>query len=625
MRREDLTDELGRRLEQQSIVVRLGDLALSGEAMDALLAEAVDATRRMLGADVALLNAPDADPARFRILASSGAGAPAPGTTTLPAIAPARMLEDLLEHGPNAVEDLRELPGAAGDPFVALGLLSGAAVAVGAADHPLGVLTVHCRGTRRFRADDLAFLRSVAHVLSAAARQHRAEERIRYEAMHDALTGLPNRALLDDRLRQALARARRQGTRLALLFLDVDNLKILNDSLGHKAGDELLLGIAPRLQDAVRATDTVARFGGDEFVILCEDVSGTEQAMATAARVLGAFDRPVQAGGAARHVSCSVGVVVAEGATSRRPDELIGDADAAMYHAKARGRGRVELFDAGLRDRAVERLRVEEDLRRALERGELRVAFQPVVQLDDGAVRGFEALVRWEHPERGTIAPDAFIPVAEETGLVLPLGEWVLRTAVAHLARWRAAGHGDLRVSVNVSARQVMEPGFPDTVADALAGTGVPPERLLLEITERVLLDETPAASEALAALKAVGVTLILDDFGTGYSSLSYLRRHPLDGLKIDRAFVADLGEDATGDDAILVAIVSLARALGLAVVPEGVETAAQLERLAALGCSLAQGYHLGRPMPAAAVDAYLAAAAGAAPQPPVAAAVAVG
>ena len=594
--------ELEARLAQQSAVARLGALGLRDVPLAELTARAAADVAPNVGAELVLLSRPAGD--QFEILASAGDAAVPVGTYLRPPVPPQRLVDKcasgaVTATGLAASAELRD------DPLVLRGLHSMAAVLAGDAVAPLGVLSVHFRGCHELSADDLTFLETVANVLAASHARRAVEDAARYDALHDALTGLPNRALLQDRLAQALNRARREQIRLAVLFLDVDKLKVLNDSLGHGAGDEVLRAIGPRLADVVRASDTVARFGGDEFVIVCEDVRSERHALALAQRVVDAFQPAFMVAGEPRHVRTSVGVVVTDGATTRDADELIRDADAAMYSAKDRGRGRVALFDDRMRARAVARLRLEEDLRRAIGTDQLRLAFQPVIQLEDGAVRGVEALVRWQHPEHGPVAPDEFIPIAEETGLIVPLGEWVLREAVRRLAAWRR-GRPGLRVSVNLSARQVVDAPIVDTVADALRGSGVPPERLILEITERLLLDDSPAVTAALVGLKALGVTLVLDDFGTGYSSLSYLRRYPLDGIKIDRSFVMDLGADGLGDDAIVAAMVSMAGALGLAVVPEGVETDGQLRRLRDLGCAVAQGFHLGRPMPADAFTAYL-------------------
>jgi diguanylate cyclase (GGDEF)-like protein/PAS domain S-box-containing protein len=455
---------------------------------------------------------------------------------------------------------------------------------------------------------DSDFLQAVAHILASATERDRYEEQMRHDALHDALTGLPNRTLLLDRLRQALARARRDGSRVAVIFLDLDNLKVLNDSLGHQAGDQLLRAIGPRLRRELRGTDTVARFGGDEFAVVCSDVTDEHHGAAIAERLVRAFEAPFVVDGEERFGSASVGVVITDPQAPREPEELLSDADAAMYRAKERGRGRAEVFDAGLRARITARLSVERDLRRALDgEGRLWVAYQPYYRLPGRSLAGVEALVRWDHAARGNLAPAEFIPVAEESGLVVPLGAHVLREACAQVARWRReTPYTDLRLTVNVSARQMASPDFVGTVQEVLADTGLEPDSLGLEITEGLLLEETPATALTIELLQTLGVRLLLDDFGTGYSSLRYLQRYALDGLKVDRAFVAGLGEAGDGDGAIVDAIVGMARALGMAVIPEGVETEAQLARLAALGCDHAQGFLLSRPLPADELEALL-------------------
>jgi diguanylate cyclase (GGDEF)-like protein len=383
---------------------------------------------------------------------------------------------------------------------------------------------------------------------------------------------------------------------------------VLNDSLGHHAGDELLRAIGPRLRAVLRPEDMIARFGGDEFAVLCEGVGDEAHALRVAERLVRAFAQPFEVRGEPRFCSTSVGVVVSDPDGPRGPDELLSDADAALYRAKERGRGRHEVFDTGLRDRTTARLRIEADLRRALRaEDQLWVAYQPYYALPGATMAGVEALLRWDHPELGVIPPVKFIPVAEDSGLIVELGEHVLRTACRDVARWRSEGLAPwLSVSVNVSARQMELTGMPGVVGSVLRESGLEPEGLALEITEGLLLDDTPAMTETLLALRRLGVRLVLDDFGTGYSSLAYLRKHPIDALKIDRAFVADLGEDGEGDAAIVAAIVGMAKALGMRVVPEGVETAGQLRRLTALGCEFAQGFHLSRPLPAAQLETLL-------------------
>jgi diguanylate cyclase (GGDEF)-like protein len=483
-------------------------------------------------------------------------------------------------------------------------VVSAATVQVGPADSVAGLLGAYTFTPRAFTDRDLDFLSAVAHVLNGAMRSLEVERQIRHDALHDALTGLANRTLLLERLTDAVRRADGEGRRLALYFLDVDHLKVLNDSLGHHAGDELLRAIGPRLRSTLRPGDMIARFGGDEFAVLCDDIADEEQGLRVAERLVRAFAHPFEVCGEPRFCSISVGVVISDPNGTRGAQELLSDADAALYRAKERGRGRHEMFDVGMRDRITTRLRIEDDLRRALDSGDqLWIAYQPFVHLPGGGVAGVEALLRWTHPERGAIAPSEFIPIAEDSGLIVEIGEYVLRTACAQMAAW---GRGDLRLTVNVSARQMALSGMPGTVGAVLRETGLPAHRLGLEITEGLLLEETPATVETLQALRRLGVRLMLDDFGTGYSSLGYLRRYPLDVLKIDRTFVDDLGEDGRGDSAIVEAIVGMAKALGMRVIPEGVETAGQLARLTELGCDYAQGFHLSRPLAAAELEAWL-------------------
>jgi diguanylate cyclase (GGDEF)-like protein/PAS domain S-box-containing protein len=524
-------------------------------------------------------------------------------------------LVGIVEHGEDGVDRVRAgvgwrdgVVGSAYDPEALRdhGVVSSATVIVGRPEEPLGVLTAHTLSSRPFADGDVDFLQSVAHMLAVAIGRLRWAKQMEHAALHDALTGLPNRTLLLDRLRQALARAARENDKVAVLFLDLDNLKVLNDSLGHNAGDELLRAIGPRLRGELRASDTVARFGGDEFAVVCEHVDDEEHALRIAERLVRAFEDPFMVCGEERFGSVSVGFVVS--GAGRAAEELLSEADAAMYRAKERGRNRYEMFDAGLRDRITARLRVEDDLRRALEgEGRLWVVYQPYYRLPGRQIAGVEALVRWEHPERGNVPPAEFIPVAEESGLVVPLGARVLRAACEQVARWqRQTQHHGLRLTVNVSARQMAAPDFVETVQTTLAETGLHPDSLGLEITERLLLEETPGTALTIELLQALGVRLLLDDFGTGYSSLRYLQRYPLDGLKVDRAFVAGLGEQGDGDGAIVEAIVGMARALGMGVIPEGIETDGQLERLVAIGCDHAQGFLLSRPMPADGLEAML-------------------
>ncbi|HEX8939263.1 MAG TPA: EAL domain-containing protein [Candidatus Limnocylindrales bacterium] len=433
-----------------------------------------------------------------------------------------------------------------------------------------------------------------------------------YEAFHDPLTDLPNRALFVDRLGQALARATRRDTSVGVLFLDLDNFKIVNDSLGHQLGDELLVGVATRLRSAVRAADTVARMGGDEFTILLEDVTEAAEAVEVAERIREAFRAPFAIAGRDVFMTASVGVAVAAGA-GRTADSLLRDADLAMYRAKASGKARHCVFEHGMEAPAVERLAVDADLRKALERHEFRVHYQPIVTLVGGCVSEFEALVRWERPGHGLVLPASFIPLAEENGLIVPLGRWVLEEACREAAAWPPGPGGrPIVVSVNLSARQLQDPDLVTHVERALA-VGPTRPALKLEITESVAMLDPELTSRTLRRLKALGVLIAIDDFGTGYSSLSYLKRFPLDALKIDRSFVDGLRTDGH-DAAIVQSVIALARSLGLAVTGEGVETVEQAADLRALGCELAQGFLYARPLAAEAARAVAAVGAIGAP-----------
>ena len=426
---------------------------------------------------------------------------------------------------------------------------------------------------------------------------HKAFElRLAHQATHDPLTGLPNRTLLLDRLEGALARALRHNRRVAVLFLDLDHFKVVNDSLGHSLGDRLLVGIAERLTVALRPGDTVARFGGDEFVILCEDLVDDAEAILIAERIDEALSGPFTIDDTEVFMGVSIGIALPDGRDTEA-ETLIRDADAAMYRAKDRGRARWELFDNAMRASAVDRLDIENALRRALERRELRIFYQPIIDLHDGTIDGVEALLRWEHSERGLLPPLDFITVAEETGLIVPIGSWVLDQACRQVQRWQSVSNNPrpLRLSVNISGRQLGHPRLVEDVAAVLADTGINPAHVELEITESVLMDDVDMSAETLGRLHQLGIKLAVDDFGTGYSSLSYLRRFPVDLLKVDRSFVDGLGEDPS-DSAIVTAIITLAHALGLSAVAEGVESPLQLAELRRLGCDRAQGYFMARP-----------------------------
>ncbi|MGI9645411.1 MAG: putative bifunctional diguanylate cyclase/phosphodiesterase, partial [Ilumatobacteraceae bacterium] len=425
--------------------------------------------------------------------------------------------------------------------------------------------------------------------------QRMAAERLSHAATHDALTELPNRVSIVARLDELLATA--AVDEVAVLFIDLDNFKVVNDSLGHRAGDDLLRQVAQRFRGVMREGDVLARFGGDEFVVFVNGVDGSSiDPSVVADRLRAAAQSPVEVDGRELVVTASIGFAVnsERGLTA---DDLLRDADAAMYRAKSAGRDRVEAFTHETRAASVEAFETNADLRRALERGEIVPYFQPIVELGTGHVVSFEVLARWLHPERGLLVPNQFVPTIESSGLMGELGERILRDALAQLAQWRATGvpFAECSVSVNVSTKQLVDDRFRDVVSEALAESGVDADSLWLEITETSLMHDSKVAARALRELRGLGLHLAVDDFGTGYSSLTYLKRFPVEAIKVDRSFVVGLGLESA-DTSIVEAVVRLGHSLGLTVVAEGIETPLQLGQLRALGCDRWQGYLFGRP-----------------------------
>lgn len=430
-----------------------------------------------------------------------------------------------------------------------------------------------------------------------------AEERLAHMAFHDPLTSLANRTLFMNRLDQLVTKNVTNQPSFAILYLDLDDFKFVNDSLGHRTGDLLLMEAARRLKSCVSEGDTVARLGGDEFTVLLEGTQDTDDAIAAAHRILRALNQPYDIDGQKMVVTPSVGVVMGNQGVDAK--ELLRYADIAMYKAKQNGKARYEAFTPVMYNHVLQRLQLENDLRRAIEQKEFRVLYQPIVELGTGAIVGVEALIRWEDPERGVISPAQFIPLAEETGLILPIGRWVLEEACRQGRKWQEH-HPDLIVSVNLSARQFREPFLAEEIVQVLQETDMQPTRLQLEITESILMQESATTQETLRHLKSLGIQLAMDDFGTGYSSLSYLKRFPIDVLKIDRSFVDGLGESPE-DTALVRTVIQLAKALNLTVTGEGVETAEQIAQLRAMECERGQGFFFARPLTAQAIEELLA------------------
>ncbi|MHB1835661.1 MAG: putative bifunctional diguanylate cyclase/phosphodiesterase [Solirubrobacteraceae bacterium] len=598
--------ELERRLAQQAAVARRGEHALEGGSPAPLMRAAVDALVNLLDMDIAAVAEHVAEDDAFVFHVTHGM----PGAEAERVPGGLRCLSGyvMLTGRATIVADWETER-----RFERSGVLSrngarcGLTVSIEGRHGRFGALGCHSRTHREITQGDVDFVQALANILGDVVEREQTADDIRHQALHDPLTGAPNRILFLDRLQQATERLRRRRDSLtAVLILDLDRFKLVNDSLGHVAGDELLAAIAPRLRQAVRSSDTVARFGADEFAVLLEDIGSEQDAVEMAQRIAGVFTRPFVVGGDEHFVTTSIGISLARG--GEPAEDLIRDAAAAMHRAKERGGARYELFDEGLRGRAMYRLRVENSLRRALEREEFVLEYQPVISLADGRLIGAEALIRWDDPERGRIAPNDFVPVAEENGLIEPIGRWVLDQACRQAAQWQRQrpDQPPVQVSVNLSAAQLANVALIDSVRSALRGSGLDPGALVLELTESVLAGEATDLAATLEALQAIGVRLALDDFGTGYSSLSYLTRLPLHVLKVDRSFVDGLGVRPR-DSAVTEAIVAMSRALSLRVVGEGAETAEQVRELVRLGCDFAQGFYFSRPVPASELTRMLA------------------
>lgn len=466
-----------------------------------------------------------------------------------------------------------------------------------------GILSVNSAEPNRFGRQDEHFFKATANVLANAIERHRADESLRHRLLHDPLTGLPNRQLFTDRLKSAIDAARESGAKAGVVFLDLDNFKLINDGIGHQAGDDLLREVAPRLSDGIRVGDTLARFGGDEFAVVLKLVRDEAEAKDIADRLLETLKDPIVVNGSEHFVSASAGIAIYSPAydESKTVEGLLQEADAAMYQAKDAGRAQSEIFGQPMRERALRRLEVERDLRSALESDQLVLNYQPLISLRTGKLTAFEALVRWQHPEEGLLAPLEFVPIAEESDLIIEIDTWVLREAMRQLGVWQAGIDEDrnLVLSVNASARMIRDPRLPRLVGDLIAEHGIKPDRLAMEITETVLVAGTSIVKNVMNELHELGIWLALDDFGTGFSSLSYLNEFPLDSLKIDRTFIEHLAVGDAKGSAITDAIVQIGKALSMVVVAEAVSSETQLHMVRDLGCQLAQGNLISEPVSA--------------------------
>jgi diguanylate cyclase (GGDEF)-like protein/PAS domain S-box-containing protein len=599
--------QLERQSAAQAAVARLGAHALAGLPIQDLLDEACRVATEVLEVEGALAHEIGEDRGSLRMRAGVGMPTPdslrddeviEPDSPTGHMLATSKVL---------LVPDWQlESRFAPTQRVLQQGIRASLGVRIEGSVAPWGAFRVFSLRPDVFSEADVNFVVSVANILSEAIERQEAEDAMQHRALHDPLTALPNRVLFTDRLEQALERGRRHtGSVAAVLFIDLDHFKQVNDTLGHQAGDELLITVASRLREAVRPTDTVARFGGDEFGLLLDDIASERVAIATAERIAASFARPFMLEAGTQFVTASIGIALANG--HQDAPALLHDADAAMYRAKQRGRARYDLFDEDLRVRAVARGRMENDLRRAIETNELRLAYQPVVRLRDETMYAVEALLRWEHPQRGLVAPGEFIPVAEESGLIDRIGEWVLRQVLRDAARWEQARPDlpPLRLGINTSSQQLRNPLFAEQVGVLVTASGIDPTCVNFELDETVLREEADQMRRALSELKRLGIGLAVHNFGHGDSSLMQLAAMRIDTIKVDRRFVAQLG-DGSDTTRIAHAVIATGTALGLTVIGAGTETEEQVRELRRLGCVSAQGMLFSPPVPAVEIEAML-------------------
>jgi diguanylate cyclase (GGDEF)-like protein/PAS domain S-box-containing protein len=592
-----------RHTEGQQEIVSLGRLALRDGCTQALFDAAVNAASRVLSSDCAVLleRVPDAN--AMAVAAGVGWGPERTGERIVRK-GPSVLEKVLRAGGMSIIDDWEQEERFTPPPLAQRGIRSSVAVLVGDPSTPLGVLAIHYKRVGAVPKDCAPFLDALANVLADAMHSRDVQGRMRHLALHDELTDLPNRTLFLDRVGHALLGADRDPRPAAVFVVDLDHFKLVNDGLGHEAGDELLRKVAPRLSGAIRRQDTLARLGGDEFAVLCEQIPSEAAATRIASKMASALEEPIGLGGEEHVISASIGIAISSPGSCAA--DLLRDADSAMFQAKQAGRGSFEVFDREMHERVLGRVRTESALRTALAAEEIHLHYQPLISLSDGAIVGAEALARWRHAEWGPVSPAEFIAVAEESGLIHPLGAQMLRRAGRECAAWQEHP-GFAGVAVNVSTRQLLHPDeVARTVREMIAAEGMSPEFLTIEITESVLIEQLEAARNALEALGDIGVRLSLDDFGTGYSSLSYLANLNFHSVKIDRMLIEKIVTSPKAE-ALAAAIIRMGHALGQQVIAEGVETLEQATRLRELDCDIAQGFYFAMPVAPEAFAALLA------------------
>jgi diguanylate cyclase (GGDEF)-like protein/PAS domain S-box-containing protein len=584
---------------RQSLIAAFGQFALQNPGLGDLIARTVETLEKGLQPEFSRYLELAPDEARLQLKAGSGWSGIWADQLQFDAVSEAQDRFAIGTREASLIGDYATEARHRPSPVLAdHGIRSGAEVLVWGVHGPYGLLGVYSRVPGAFAQDSVDFLNAVKNTLAAALDHRCTQDRLAYLAQFDTLTGLPNRTMYIERLSQTLRRTDRDKRSVGVLFVDVDRFKSVNDELGHSGGDAVLARVAGRLQSCVHPADTVARLSGDEFALLLDHVAKPEDAAMVSERVIASLAKPFRVDGHEVYVSASLGISISP-ADGLDPDALLKNADMAMYRAKQAGRNTYRFFLPEMNAQAAERLRIETELRGALARREFVLHYQPKASIETGLISGFEALLRWNHPQRGLVSPTEFIPILEDTGLINEVGEWVVRQVCEQIRAWRIAGLKACPVAINLSARQFNQNDLDASIARILGETGIDPNLLEFELTESILMSDSEDAVRVLDNMKRCGIRLSVDDFGTGYSSLAYLRRFPLDALKIDRAFIRHITTDS-GEATIAKAIISLAHSLKLRVVAEGVETQAQLDFLREHACDEMQGYLFARPMSAA-------------------------